>query len=289
MKKRSTIRIFGKTFELDKKVVLLASVAAVLVVLILAMLIVLGLSDSEPDPTEPSTTPSTEATSEATTEPTTEATTEPIVETQPNMLEDMAELYVENPEIAAWISLGDTKLDYPVMFTPEDEDKYLYKDFDEKYDVAGLPYLDADCSLDPESDNLIIYGHNMNDGSAFHAIMNYEDEKFWNENRTITFKTLYEERTYEVVAAFRDRIYYQSEDNFRFYRFVNIETEEEWNEGIAYFKAHSVFDSGITPEFGDHLITLVTCAYHHQYGRFVVVARLVTEDTESTETTAPAA
>ena len=47
------------------------------------------------------------------------------------------------------------------------------------------------------------------------------------------------------------------------------------------------YDTGITPEYGDHLITLVTCAYHHQYGRFVVVARLVTEDAEPTETTAP--
>lgn len=288
MKKRSTFRIFGKTFQLNKKVIALTAVAGALLVLILTMLIILALSDSEPEATEPATE-TTESTAENTTEGTTEETVEDTVPTEPGMLEDMAVLYQENPEIVAWITLGDTKLDYPVMFTPGDEDKYLYMDFDENYDVAGLPYLDEDCSLDPESDNLIIYGHNMNDGRGFHTIMSYEDEEFWNENPTITFKTLYEERTYEVVAAFRDRVYYQYEDNFRFYRFVNIETEEEWNVGIEYFKAMSCFDSGITPEFGDHLITLVTCAYHHQYGRFVVVARLVTEDSEVTETTAPAA
>lgn len=284
MNKRSTFQIFGKTFSLSKKVVVLSSVAAVLLVLILAMLIILGTSGEEPDPTEPSTEPSAPTeTTEAPTEPSTEDT----VPTEPGMLEDMAAIYQENPDVAGWITIGDTKLDYPVMFTPDDEDKYLYLDFDEKDDAAGLPYLDADCSLDPESDNLIIYGHNMNDGRGFHTIMEYEKEEFWKEHPTFTYKTLYEERTYEVVAAFRDRVYYNYEDNFRFYRFVNIETEEEWDAGIAYFKEMCPYDTGITPEYGDHLITLVTCAYHHQYGRFVVVARLVTDDAEPTETTAP--
>lgn len=288
MNKRSTFRMFGKTFSLSNKVIVLSAVAAVLIVLILAMLIVMGLSTDEPEPTEP-TTESTSAPTTETTEPTTEEPTEETGETTPEMLEEMAVLYEENPDLAGWITIGGTELDYPIMFTPDDEDKYLYRDFDGRDDTAGLPYLDADCSLDPESDNLIIYGHNMNNGSAFHTIMSYEDEKFWQENPTFTVKTLYEERTYEVVAAFRDRVYYNYEDNFRFYRFVNIETEEEWNEGIAYFKEHCPYDTGITPEFGDHIITLVTCAYHHQYGRFVVVARLVTEDATETETTAPAA
>lgn len=289
MKKRSTFQIFGKTFSLSRKVIVLSSVAAVLLVLILMMLIILGLSDGEPDPTEPPTETTSAPTTESTEETTEETTEEPTEETEPVMLEDMAVLYEENPDIAGWITIGDTKVDYPVMYSLEDEDKYLYKNFDENYDAAGLPYLDTDCSLDPESDNLIIYGHNMKNGSAFHGIMNYESEEFWKEHPTFTYKTLYEERTYEVVAAFRDRVYYNYEDNFRFYRFVNIETQEEWDEGIAYFKNACPYDTGITPEFGDHLITLVTCAYHHQYGRFVVVARLVTEDAEVTETTAPAA
>lgn len=287
MNKRSTFQIFGKTFTLNRKVVILAAVAAVLVVLILAMLIILGLSGGEPDPTEPPTE-TTSTPTETTGETTEETTEDPTGETNPEMLQDMAALYEENPDTAGWITIGDTKLDYPVMYTPDDEDKYLYLDFDGDYDPSGLPYLDTDCTLDPESDNLIIYGHNMNDGSGFHTIMSYEDEEFWKENPTFTFKTLYEERTYEVVAAFRDRVYYQYEDNFRFYRFVNIETEEEWNEGIAYFKTMSAYDTGVEVEYGDHLITLVTCAYHHQYGRFVVVARLVTEDDVPAETTVPA-
>ena len=116
-----------------------------------------------PETTVPEETEATETIEE--TEPTVPEATEPV------MLADMAEYYAQNPEIAGWVWIPDTKLNYPVMYTPEDPEKYLHLSFEETYNVGGVPFLDTDCQLDPESDNLIIYGHNMNNGTQFRSLI----------------------------------------------------------------------------------------------------------------------
>ncbi len=192
------------------------------------------------------------------------------------MLPEMEELYNQNPDIIGWIKIEGTMIDYPVVFTPEDEEKYLYKDFDGSYNINGVPFLDKDCDMIPETTNLIIYGHNMMSGKMFHGLLDYESEEFWKEHPTIEFKTLYETRTYEVIGAFRDKVYFAYEDCFKFYQFIDP-TEEEFNEAIAYFVEKTPYDMNVTAEYGDNLITLVTCAAHQQFGRYVVVAREVTD------------
>ena len=215
----------------------------------------------------------------ATEETEAEEVTEPSIpeETEPIMLTELAEYYAQNPEIIGWICIPDTKLNYPVMYTPNDPEKYLHLSFEETYDLGGVPFLDSDCSLDPESDNLIIYGHNMNNGSQFRTLMSYTDQSFWEKHPTIQLSTLYETRTYEILACFRDRVYYKYEDVFKFYQFIDAEDEAHFNEAIAYYKENALYDTGVSAEYGDQLITLVTCAYHTENGRLVVVARRVTE------------
>ena len=80
-------------------------------------------------------------------------------------------------------------------------------------------------------------------------------------------------REYEVFAVFYDKVYYKTDTCFKFYEFTEIDTEERFDEGIKYFKSHDVYETGITPEYGDRLLTLVTCSYHVTNGRLVVVAR----------------
>lgn len=218
----------------------------------------------------------------ATEETEAEEVTEPSIpeETEPVMLPELAEYYAQNPEIIGWICIPDTKLNYPVMYTPNDPEKYLHLSFEENYDLGGVPFLDSDCSLDPESDNLIIYGHNMNNGSQFRTLMSYTDQSFWEKHPVIQYSTLYETRTYEILACFRDRVYYKYEDVFKFYQFINAENEADFNEAITYYKENALYDTGVSAEYGDSLITLVTCAYHTENGRFVVVARLVDNTSE---------
>lgn len=82
-----------------------------------------------------------------------------------------------------------------------------------------------------------------------------------------------EQRTYEVIAALRDRVYYVTEDCFKFYKFIDAESDEAYEEVISYFKSHTNYDTGLSAKRRDKLITLVTCASHVDNGRFVVVAR----------------
>lgn len=214
--------------------------------------------------------------------------TEPVItmaaeETQPSetaetpkereYLPALQEKREENEDTVGWITIEGTKIDYPVMYTPQDPEKYLHLGFDQKYSFAGLPFIDANCSLDPESDNLIIYAHNMLDGSMFRSLMKYEQKSYWQQHPTVKLDLWDEEREYEVLAAFRDRVYYKTENCFKFYKFIDAESEDSYREAIDYYKTHGCYDTGVTAQPGDRLITLVTCAYHTDNGRFVVVAR----------------
>ena len=265
-------------FKSGKLTTVLLAAVALMLALLLALLLLIPKNE-EPAPTVPSTEVSADST-----EAVTEESTEP-EETGPKMLPEMEKLYKKNPDICGWIRIGDTKLDYPVMYTPEDQDKYLYKDFNGNLDLSGLPILDKDCSIDPESQNLIIYGHNMKDGTAFKTLFEYKYTDFLKENSTIYYSTLYEERTYEVAYVFYDQVYSKDSKHFKFYEFIDPETEEEFQKGIKHFKELNFMKTGVEPEFGDNLLILVTCSYHTDYGRFVVVARQVTDNVEVTSDT----
>lgn len=279
MKKRSK--------KTSSTTILLCVAAAAALLLLVGMLLLTKMFKSEPNVTEPTVTETTIAaeTEDLTGESTEESSEEPDEESteasdeKPVMLDYMAAKYAENPDIVGWIRIDGTVVDYPVMFTPDDPEKYLRTDFNGNYKVAGELFVDGNCSMEPESDNLIIYGHNMKNGTMFRTLMSYEKESFWKEHPLIQFSTLYEERTYEVVAAFYDKVYKKTDTNFKFYQFIDAETEEAFNEAITYYKAHDQYETGVTPEFGDDLLTLVTCAYHVDYGRFVVIARCASDAT----------
>lgn len=196
---------------------------------------------------------------------TTEAATEP---TGP--LEQYRQLYEQNPEMVGWLRIADTVIDYPVMHTPEDPEKYLHRNFQGEDSYAGTPFIDYRCT--ENSDNLVIYGHNMSDGSMFHTLPDYQQKNHWEAHPTIRFDSVYKEREYEVVAAFYDRIYYTHETDFKFYNFIDAADQAEYDNAVEQFKKKSLYDTGVTPEYGQQLITLVTCTYQVDNGRFVVVA-----------------
>lgn len=271
----------------SKLIPILYCIAVALLVLIIAMMLIIVNRRKDTPVKAPTSASTTAAMEAATTEPTvttaaptTEPTTVPTTEPPLVMLENMAELYEKNPDVIGYIKIEGTRLDYPVMYTPDDEEKYLRTSFEGNPSIAGVPFIDADCSVDPRSDNLLIYGHNMANGTAFNSLMNYQQKNYWQDHPTFTYSTLYEEKTYEIIAAFYDRVYYKYEDVFKFYQFIDAEDESHFNEAITYFKDKSVYDTGVTAEYGDKLITLITCAYHVDNGRFVVVGKEVPNPTE---------
>lgn len=197
------------------------------------------------------------------------------IQEEKQILPQFAELYKENNELYGWIKIADTKINYPVMHSPDDPEKYLHSNFEQEYSYAGLPFLDARCSA--ESDNLLIYAHNLLNGTMFRSLLKYENKDYWKAHPIIEFDTLYEEQSYEVMAAFYDRVYYKAEDVFKFYQFIDAADEQEYNEAIQNLKNKQIYETGVTAAYGDQLLTLVTCAYHTSNGRFVVVARKIAE------------
>ena len=270
-------------FKLSKTGWVLSGIAAALLILVMVLLLLLPKTPEEEEATEPAATAAvTEAPTEEATEAPTEAPETVPPETEPPMLPKMAELYAENPDIIGWLTIPGTNVDYPVMLTPDEPEKYIHKNFNGIYSIGGLPFMEDECSMDPESDNLIIYGHNMKNGTQFQNLMNYTMKKYWEEHPRILFSTLYEERTYEIISAFYDQIYSPRDKVFKFYQFIDAKDEADFENAMKHYKEKAEYDTGVTAEYGDRLITLVTCSYHIDYGRFVVVAKEITPEVPET-------
>ncbi len=199
--------------------------------------------------------------------------TEPAAPIEPPPLPEYVEVSALNPDMVGWMTIEGTKINYPVMHTPQQEDKYLHLDFYGKYSNHGCLYAQEESSIDPPSDNITVYGHNMKDGSMFADLLNYDNQGFWESHRCITFDTLMEHRTYEIFAVFRTTA--TKGQGFAYHHFVNAGGPEAFGAYVEECKALSLYDTGITPEYGDKLITLSTCEYTQANGRFVVVAKRI--------------
>lgn len=192
-----------------------------------------------------------------------------------SILPEYAELYLQNDDMVGWIQIDGTNINYPVMHTPDRPDFYLKHGFDKKYSNYGCPYVQENCDVQRPSDNVIIYGHHMNNGSMFGGLENFKIEDYWKEHKTISFHTLTDKYEYEIVAVFKTVVYTDSPSSFKYYHFVNAETPEQFTAYIAKCKELSLYDTGVTAEYGDKLITLSTCEYSRTNGRLVVVAKRV--------------
>lgn len=201
-----------------------------------------------------------------------EAPTESV---EPVILPAYAELYAQNNDMVGWILIEDTRINYPVMQSPDSPDFYLDHGFNKENTDYGCPYVSEICDVDKPSDNLIIYGHHKKNGTMFSDLKKFQKKSFWADHRYITFDTLYEHQTYEVVAVFKTVVYTKSASEFRFYQFADAKTPEQFDEYIAKCKEKALYDTGVSAEYGDQLITLSTCEYSNKNGRLVLVAKKV--------------
>ncbi len=185
-----------------------------------------------------------------------------------------ARLYKHNPDFVGWIKIEDTDIDYPVMQSMYEEEYYIYRDYDKQSSSAGTLFVDTSCDI-VMSDNVLIYGHNMHTGKMFHDLLEYEDEEFYKNHKTFTFNTIYGDGTYEVIAAFRTKIYEVDYTGFKYYQFFDASTEEEFMDYVKNCVSMTPYTIINDVQYGDKLLTLSTCAYHTDNGRFVVVAKKI--------------
>jgi len=189
------------------------------------------------------------------------------------ILPEYADLYEKNDDLVGWIRIPDTRINYPVMQTKDDMEYYLHRDFYGNEDVNGLPFLDARCDVNKPSTNLLIYGHSMNSGAMFAGLADYKDYGFYQKHKKIYFDTVQERGEYEIVAVFQSRVAYVDEVAFRYYNFIQADTQEEFDSFISTVEKLAYYDTGVEAEFGDQLLTLSTCDREITDGRLVVLAK----------------
>ncbi len=187
----------------------------------------------------------------------------------------LEELNNQYKNVVAWIEIPDTSINYPVV-QANDNIYYLDHTYKETYSSRGSIFLDKDVSFERPSDNFLIYGHRSKSGAMFEGLLQYENQNFYQQHKIINFSTLQEDADYEILAVFRSRVYDKSDTGvFRYYFFINAENETEYNDFVSNAKKASIYDTGVNASYGEQLLTLSTCAYHTQDGRFVVVAKKI--------------
>lgn len=192
----------------------------------------------------------------------------------PQILAKYRTVYGMNQDMYGWLSIDGIPFSYPVMYTPEEEERYLRRGFDGSYARSGVPFIDKDCQ--PGTANYVIYGHNMTNGTMFAQLLAYEDQEFWKEHPVIGFDTLYEEGEYEIISVFYSRVFMTYEKNvFRFYNYTDLSDPDVFSEYVGNVMELSLYDTEVDVRYGDELITLITCSYESGVPneRFVVVAR----------------
>lgn len=180
--------------------------------------------------------PMTEALAESVTDAETEPSAEPTE--QPAAEHNIPALIAVNGDCIGWLSIDGTNISYPVMHTPSDPQKYLRRNFYGKYSQSGVPFLDGRCDL--QSSNLIIYGHNMRNGTMFSDLKRYVDRDFLNAHRTVKFETADGVQTFIVTEV------------------LKTNTSDAWYDRIAV-------------EDGRQLI-LSTCYGSGKNGRLLIIA-----------------
>lgn len=195
------------------------------------------------------------------------------IEAKPTILPEYQELYNKNNELFGWLSIPGTDIDLPVFQPQEDAEFYLDHNWEGVKSEEGALFVDGECTLFPLNQNVVIYGHNMKNGRMFGGLKKFETLEYLENHKKLTFHTIYEKRSYTILAVLKTQILERGEPGFRYYQSFSMETQEEWDACAAFIEKNSILSTGEEMQFGDQLLMLSTCEYSTDHGRFVIVAR----------------
>ena len=182
---------------------------------------------------------------------------------------DLAACKAANDDFIAWLKIPGTKVNYPVVRT-DNVDYYLTHTFTGKQSKIGTLFSLGRTDYETPGQNIAVYGHHITTGGGnmFQPLLSYKKQSFWEMHQTVYFDTIYDFGEYTVFAVF------------------NM-TLGEWDVAAAGFadelafqafltraQAASLYDTDITVDTQDHILTLITCdhSYHGKDGRFIVMA-----------------
>ena len=183
------------------------------------------------------------------------------------------DLKAKNADYDGWLTIANTAIDYPVMYTPSDPEYYLRRAFDQTDSISGTPFLGEGC--DQNSACCIIYGHNMDNGTMFGDVLKYADPAFRQSHPIINYRTAAEDRQYEIFAAVETRLLGDSEEGYRYYNAAGPLNPDQYNELVGWVEENALYETDIQPSLGQQILILSTCDNRSDDGRFLIVAHRV--------------
>ena len=168
-------------------------------------------------------------------------------------------------DAVGYLYIPKTTMNYPVMQSGiHNPDFYLNHNPYKEYSIYGTPYLSAYCDIN-QSDNCIIYGHNISGRKLFGELIKYKDKDFYIEHKYIYFQTEYT-NTYEIIGVIRVNKY-----EFPYYQFVKAENEKDYNDFVKQVRKNSIYECRASAQYGRQLLTLSTCDDYGKDNRFAVI------------------
>ena len=195
-------------------------------------------------------------------------------ETVPAIPEAFAELYAQNPHVVGTLEM-DPDISLPVV--QWDNSFYMDHDFDGNESVAGTLFVDSRNTLWPQDDHILIYGHNMKDGSMFGSLNNYRNVGFLRATTCIQFNTIYGDAQYVPFALFDASMTKDDPNYFKLIR-LNFSEEQPFDAFLEDVQSRSLFNIPVDVNEDDQLLSLVTCSYSMDNGRFIIMCRKLRED-----------
>lgn len=178
----------------------------------------------------------------------------------PNKIQSLQQRY---PDITGWLRIEGTAIDYPLVHTPGHTEKYIRMDLEGNYSRSGVPFVDGRVHLD--SPHLLVYGHNMLNGTMFSDLTKFTNASFAAENDIITLSLAKEERLYRIFAVI------ETDDDDSWYRTLTFPSPEEYQKKLSALSSRSVY-KGKLPQTQAQLLTLSTCYGLRQQKRLLVIA-----------------
>lgn len=186
-------------------------------------------------------------------------------------IDGASRLKEENADFVAWLQVVDTDFNFPIMQSPNQAEYYLRRGFDKKYNINGTPFIDVNCKPNLQSDNTIIYGHNMDDKSMFGFMENYLTQDYAKAHDVMTLTTPTNTYSYTLISVFKT---HTGSDGFD-YNYTDFDDKQDFDDYIDKIKSLSVYDTDITASSKEQFLTLSTCDYSQKNGRLALVLKRI--------------
>lgn len=182
---------------------------------------------------------------------------------------DFSDLFKQNADVVAWLTIGDTVVNYPVV-QAQDNQYYLNHRFDKEYSRAGALFVDCRNTPGFQDQNTIIYGHHMGNGTMFCTLKNYKKQSYYDQYPNMTLYTPNGDYLVEFFAGMIVPIRQKTLPCF----YMQFENDEAFSAYIGDAKRRSTFQSTVDVQPGDRIVTLCTCTYEVYNARYVLQGKL---------------